>query len=290
MTSIAIFGAGRIGGAVANLLNARSLVSRIVLYDRSPELLQAQMLDIIHTGTNISISSDPEEIKHCDIVICTAGLPRNPSIKTRADLLHTNIPAAEECARHLKGFTGVLIVVTNPMDIITYYLHILTGIPKNRIIGFGGQLDSARFSYALKKRGLPGKGVIIGEHGEHQVPVFTRLETPVSEEERDSILISLRGASMEIIKGKGATEFGPAWHISELVRVIVTDSRDVLPCSCILEGEYGISGCSLGVPAMIGREGILQIETWNLDPWEAGHMKSAGVFGANLCKELNGAK
>lgn len=288
MTSLAIFGAGTIGGGVANLLNARGLVSRLVLYDKNSDLQEAQRLDIIHTGRNITISTDPDEMRLCDIVICTAGLPRNTSVRTRADLLHTNLPAAEDCARYLDGFSGILIVVTNPMDIITYFLHSVTGIPKARIIGFGGQLDSARFSYALTRRGIPGEGVILGEHGEHQVPVFSRLRTFVPEDSREEILNGLRGASMEIIRGKGATEFGPAWHISELVRIILNDARIRVPCSCILEGEYGISGCSLGVPAVIGREGICTIEQWNLDTWEQRQMNNAGQFTSSLCRNLLG--
>lgn len=288
MTSLAIFGAGTIGGGVANLLNARGLVSRMVLYDKNQDLLQAQRLDLIHTGQGISISTNPEEIRTCDIVVCTAGLPRNTSMRTRADLLQTNLPVASDCADLLHGFSGILIVVTNPMDIITYFLHIRTGIPKNRIIGFGGQLDSARFSYALKSRELPDEGIVIGEHGEHQVPVFNRLLSPVREEIRDEILADLQAASMGIIKGKGATEFGPSWHISELIRVIVSDSRTMIPCSCILDGEYGLSGCSLGVPAVIGRDGISKIEEWCLDPWEQDHMKKAGEFVISLCKDLPG--
>ncbi|MFH0966983.1 MAG: lactate dehydrogenase [Methanobacteriota archaeon] len=288
MTSLAIFGAGTIGGGVANLLNARGLVSRIVLHDKNQELLQAQRLDIIHTGCDISISTDPAEIRKCDIVICTAGLPRNTSVKTRADLLHTNLPAATDCANLLTGFSGILIVVTNPMDIITYYLQSQTGIPKNRIIGFGGQLDSARFSYALNMRGIPDQGFILGEHGEHQVPIFSRLTSPVHEENRNEILTGLRGASMEIIKGKGATEFGPAWHISELVRAIISDNQILIPCSCILDGEYSLSGCSLGVPAVIGRKGVTRIEKWCLDPWEQDHMKKAGAFVTSVCKDLPG--
>jgi malate dehydrogenase len=288
MTSLGLFGGGTIGGGVANLLNARGLVRRIVLHDKNYELTQAQRLDIIHTGREISITTNPEELRGCDIVICTAGLPRNTTVRTRADLLHTNLPVAVDCAKFLTGFSGILIVVTNPMDIITYFLHTLTGIPKKRIIGFGGQLDSARFSYALNIRGIPDKGIIIGEHGEHQVPVFNRFLPPVQEEMRSEILAGLQGASMEIIKGKGATEFGPAWHISELVRAVLSDAHIMLPCSCVLEGEYGFSGCSLGVPAVIGREGICNIEEWNLDPWEQTHMKKAGAYVTSICKELPG--
>ncbi len=286
MTGIAIFGAGRIGGAVANLLNARNLAEKIVLYDRSPELLQAQMLDIMHTGREVSISADLKDIHECDVLVCTAGLPRNPTIKTRADLLHTNMPAARECAKVLEGFSGVVVVVTNPMDTITYYLHQLTGIAKERIIGFGGQLDSSRFSYFLKKKGISGDAFIIGEHGEHQVPLFSRLESAVPEEDRESILQNLRGASMEIIRGKGATEYGPAWHISELIRAITHNTGEMLPCSCILDGEFGISGCSLGVPARIGREGVLSIEEWNLDSWEQQHLENAAAFGREMSRKL----
>jgi malate dehydrogenase len=290
MTSLAIFGVGTIGGGVASLLNARGLINRLVLFDRSPDLLQAQRLDILHTGRDISISIDPEEIHRCDIVICTAGLPRNTSVKTRADLLHTNIPAAQECARYLTGFSGILIVVTNPMDIITSYLHHYVAIPKNRIIGFGAQLDSARFSFELNKRGISGHGIILGEHGEHQVPIFSRVQTKttIPEPIKKEILTALRGSSMEIIRGKGATEFGPAWHISELVRAILQDSHEVIPCSCILEGEFGITGCALGVPAIIGKNGVLQVEEWDLDPWEQNHMKEAGTFVASLCEESRG--
>lgn len=287
MTSLAIFGAGTIGGGVAHLLNARGLVSRLVIYDRSPELLQAQMLDIEHTGRNITISTNPDEIHTCDIVICSAGLPRNPSVKTRADLLHANLPAARNCAKYLNNFAGILIVVTNPMDVITYYLHTITGIARHRIIGFGGQLDSARFSFALKNRGVHETGSILGEHGEHQVPVFSRLQTTVSEDEREVILTELRGASMEIIKGKGGTEFGPAWHISELVRAIIDDSKEILPCSCILNGEYGLQSCALGVPAIIGREGICGIEEWKLDAWEQNNLENAGSFVAELTRTIN---
>ncbi|HWQ66020.1 MAG TPA: NAD(P)-binding domain-containing protein [Methanospirillum sp.] len=283
MTSLAIFGAGRIGGAVAHLLNARGLVHRIVLADHNTELLQAQRLDIAHTGLNIDISTDNEDICDCDIVICTAGLPRNPSIKTRADLLKTNLPAAKDCAEFLHDFQGVLIAVTNPMDIITWYLHRQTGISREKIIGFGGQLDSARFIYALRKQGISGEGVILGEHGEHQIPVFSQLEDNVLVSDREEILNQLKGASMEIIKGKGATEFGPAWHISELVRKVLTDSREVTPCSCILDGEYGLSKCSLGVPAMIGRNGICAIQEWDLDSWEQKKMEEAGSYVSELC-------
>jgi len=103
---------------------------------------------------------------------------------------------------------------------------------------------------------------------------------------RDEILARLRTASMAVIKGKGGTVFGPSWYIAELIRIISQDSRECISCSCILDGEYGISGCSLGVPAIIGKEGVLSIEEWDLDPWEETHLQAAGTFVKDLCNTV----
>jgi malate dehydrogenase len=108
----------------------------------------------------------------------------------------------------------------------------------------------------------------------------------VSEPVREDILAGLRTASMEVIKGKGGTVFGPARYLAELIRIISEDRKEWISCSCILEGEYGFSRCSLGVPARIGREGVLSIEEWDLDPWEEAHMEAAGNFVMDLCSTL----
>ena len=282
MARLAVVGVGRIGGEVAYMAASLGLVDELVLFDNVPELLKAQVLDLEHTGLDITISTDRAEIRDADICLFAAGLPRNPSVKTRADLLDANIPATNDCVGMLRGFGGVLITVTNPMDINNYYLHKKTGIPRERCIGFGGQLDSARFGIALRKRSIPGSPFVMGEHGEHQVPVFSHLRDPVAEPVRNEILTELRGASMEVIKGKGGTVFGPSLHIAHLIRMILTDTRDLAICSAVLEGEYGQSGCSLGVPLRIGREGIRKIEEWKLDPWETRTMDEAGAFARDL--------
>lgn len=286
MTSLAIFGTGRIGGGVAARAVTSGLVDHLVIYDCNPALLEAQRLDIEHMRYPVSVSIKIEDIAACDVVLYTAGLPRNQNIKTRAALLDCNIPVAEELIALLSGYPGIIIVITNPADILTYYIWKKLGLPRNRIIGFGGQLDGARFQYELQLRSLKPDGIILGEHGEHQVPVFSLIGQNIDNEIREEILVTLRNASMEIIKGKGATEYAPVFHIWHLVASILTDSREKLVCSSILNGEYGVSNCSLGVPVVIGREGILSIKELNLDSWENDHFHAASTFVSDLCRRI----
>jgi malate dehydrogenase len=285
MARLAVVGVGRIGGEVAYLAATQGIAEELVLHDSAPDILQAQVLDIRHTGLDISISTDLHEIRTADVCIFSAGLPRIPSVKTRADLLAANIPATREFAGMMKGFSGILITVTNPMDINNYYLWKTIGMPREHCIGFGGQLDSARFGIALRERKIHGPPSVLGEHGEHQVPVFSRLDQPVEVPVRKEILSGLRGVSMEVIRGKGGTVFGPAFHIARLIRMIVSDTRELVVCSGVLDGEYGMSGCSLGVPVRVGRNGILAIEEWELDAWESGKMDEAGSFARKLCEQ-----
>jgi len=148
------------------------------------------------------------------------------------------------------------------------------------------QVDSARFGLALREENIRGEPFVIGDHGENQVPVFSRLDDPVDIPRREAMLDRLRGASMEIIKGKGGTVFGPAYHIATLIKTILEDGRSVLPCSCIPDGEYGARNCSIGVPAIIGREGVQGIEEWRLDPWEKKKFALALETVTGLCEKL----
>lgn len=285
MVRLAVMGVGRVGGEVAYLSASLGIVDRLVLYDSAAEHLHAQVLDLQHTGLSTAISTDPSDIRDSDICVFAAGLPRNPSVKSRADLLSANLPVAQEAVQVLKGFSGILITVTNPMDVTNYYLCKNAGLSRECCIGFGGQLDSARFALALRNRGITGFPFVLGEHGEHQVPIFSTLSQHVPYEDREKILSELRGASMEIIRGKGGTVFGPALHIVHLIRAVTDDLRDLVSVSCVLDGEYGISGSSIGVPARIGREGIVHIEEWDLDSWEQKRMNEASLFIGDLCRK-----
>jgi malate dehydrogenase len=283
MARLAVIGVGKIGGEVAALAAILGLVDELVLYDENSPFLLAQELDIIHTGLPVTLSTDTRDIRDADICVFAAGLSRTPDVKTRADLLAANLPVVRTCAGLLENFSGILVTVTNPMDVNNYLLHRLTGLPRERCIGFGGQLDSARFSLVLRRRNLEGTGMVLGEHGEHQVPVFSRLVQPVETDTRLLILKELQGASMDVIKGKGGTVFGPAYHIASLLRILLSGKEETVPCSAVLEGEYQLSECSLGIPARIGREGIREIVIWDLDCWEQEKMAEAGAFIQGLC-------
>jgi len=285
MASVAVIGVGRIGGELAFLSASLGIADTLILYDTMPGLLKAQVLDLRHTGLPVRVSTDTNEIREADVCVFTAGLPRNPAVKTRADLLESNLKVMRDSTALLAGFSGILITVTNPMDINNYYLCRKTGLERERCIGFGGQLDSSRFGVALRQKRIGGDPFVLGDHGEHQVPLFSRLSTAVPEVRREEILGGLRTASMEVIAGKGGTVFGPAWHLAHLVHAVTADTREVLACSAVLDGEYGFRDCSLGVPARVGREGILAIEEWQLDPWETAKMEEAGKFTEELCRK-----
>jgi Malate/lactate dehydrogenases len=288
MTSLAILGVGKVGGETAFLSAALGLVDEIILHDAYEPIFRAQVLDLQHTGIDVTVSTDTAAMRHADIFVFAAGTPRTPDIKTRADLLDANIPVAKRCSELLQGFSGVVITVTNPMDANNYGLWKMMGVDRQRCIGFGGQLDSTRFARYLSEAGVSGPAWVLGEHGEHQVPLFSKAGANLGLDEREAILSRMQGASMEVIRGKGGTVFGPAYHIAMLIRAVLEDRREVLSCSCVLDGEYGLSGCSLGVPARIGREGILGIEEWDLDAWESAKMAEAGAFVQSLCRRFDG--
>ncbi len=287
MTSISILGVGRIGGEAAFLVSFLGLADELVIYDINVPLLDAQRQDLQHGMVDLDISTDPWAIADTDLCIFTAGIPRNPTVKRRADLLTANLQVARDCCQYLQGFAGVLITVTNPADILNYYLSGNCGLDPERCIGFGGQLDSARFALELNRRGIEGERWVLGEHGDHQVPLFSLLNSSVPEEEREAILARLQGSSMEIIRGKGGTLFGPAAYLVSLIEHVSEDSGAVLPVSVIPDGQYGVEACSIGLPVKVGWRGVLEIEEWPLDPWEQAHLQEAASALRALCRNLD---
>jgi len=286
MTTLALYGVGAIGGGIAQIVNASNIVDTILMYDAVAPFLNAQKLDLMHAGRDTDISTDLNEFANSDICVFSAGTARNPNIKTRADLLQANIPVAHEFLDHMKGFDGILITVSNPMDALNYFFSKELGLERSHIIGFGGQVDSARFTCALQERGITEKGYVIGEHGEHQVPVYSRLHATLTDEKREEILTELRGASMKVIEGKGGTVFGPTTHVADLIHAISTDQKIDTTCSVAVNGEYGIEHCSIGVPVTVNKNGISAIHEWKLDVSEQTQLHSAADFLQELCRNL----
>jgi len=286
MTTLALYGVGAIGGGIAQNVNISGTVDTILMHDAIAPFLNAQKLDLIHAGRDTDISTDLNEFPNSDICVFSAGTARNPNIKTRVELLQANIPVAREFISHMKGFDGILITVSNPMDALNYFFAKEMGLDNSHFIGFGGQLDSARFTYALRERGIVEKGSVIGEHGERQVPVYSQLQSTVTDQYREEILSEIRGASMRIIEVKGATVFGPTTHVADLIRAISTDQKMDVTCSVAVEGEYGIDKCSIGVPVTIDKHGISAIHEWKLDASEQTQLHSATDFLQELCRNI----
>ena len=284
MTTLACLGAGRIGGEVAFLAAASGLADEILLHDMYEPVLTAQKLDLVH-AMDIPVSTDFHAMKHADFCVFSAGMARTPAVKTRADLFDANVPVAAEAAAILGSFDGHLIVVTNPMDVFTWYFAKHTQLSEEQVLGFGGLLDSRRFSIAASARGITGDARVLGEHGEHQVPVFSRMnaevEVPVSV--RDEILTEIRASSMPVIQGKGGTIFGPAYHICAMIRGIAENSRRLITCSLPANGAYGIDGCALGLPAVLTSSGAVIDDSWKLDGWEQQKLEEAATFLCSLC-------
>lgn len=282
MTTLACLGTGKIGGEVAFLATLTDFVDELILYDTYEPVLTAQKLDILHTK-DIAISTDIREVKSADFCVFSAGFPRTPEIKTRADLFDANLPVAKEAALHLKNFDGHVIVVTNPMDAFTWYFAKKSGLNEDQVLGFGGLLDSRRFELSLETRGFASKNAfILGEHGEHQVPIFSRLSEKILENIREEILTELRGSSMPVIKGKGGTVFGPAYHILEMMKDIKDDRRRLITASVPANGAYEIENCSIGLPIQLGKNFRID-ESWKLDAWEKEKLSAAAAHLTSLC-------
>ena len=283
MTKVAAFGMGRIGGEAAYISAVNGFADELVIYDIMPEFLYAQKLDIMH-ARDIPISTNISDMKDADYCIFSAGYSRSPNVKTRADLFDKNLPIAREAAELLKGFSGKLIVITNPMDVFTWYFAKHAGLDEGQVVGFGGLLDSRRFTVALSSMGIKEEGMVLGEHGENQVPVFSNLSVDVPEAVREEVLLGLRGSSMPVIKGKGGTVFGPAYHIFNMMQKI--EKGEEFICSLPANGAYGIDGCSIGLPARVTRDGAKINENLQLDDWEAGKLNAAAEFLTGLCRRV----
>lgn len=250
---VGVVGAGRVGSAAAYTLLLLMDLDEIALVDVQGDLAEGEALDLTHAAyvlgkrTRIAGGADYGLLKGSSLIIVAAGAARKPGM-SRLDLLKTNAEIIKQVAAELRKFreNAVIMAVSNPVDLMTYILWMELGIPRNRIMGVGGVLDTARLWSIL---GHKTSDIVLGEHGDS---MFIHGGSKKFEGE-------LRGQAMEVISRKGATIYGPTAAIYIQARAILTDSREILPVSAILDGEYGLRDIAVGVPARIGREGILEI-------------------------------
>ncbi len=277
---IALIGGGQIGGILA-LLVAQKELGDVVMLD-IPEkegVAKGKTLDITEAtplmgvDSNLSGTSNYDDIKGADVVIITAGLPRKPGM-SREDLLDTNIKIMTEVAKNVKAQcpNAFCIIVTNPLDAMVYAFKKITGFPKQQVVGMAGVLDTGRFNaFVAMELGVSVKdvkGTVLGGHGPTMVPLprtctvgGVPLTELLSKDKIDAIVKRTREAGTEIVKllGNGSAFFSPAVSAIEMAEAYLKDQKRILPCAALLEGEYGINGYYIGVPALIGAGGVEKV-------------------------------
>jgi len=306
---VTVVGAGAVGASCAEYIAIKDFASEVVILDIKEGFAEGKAMDLMQTAslngfdTKITGStSDYSKTANSDICVITSGIPRKPGM-TREELIGINAGIVKMVSKNLIAHSPntIIIVVSNPMDTMTYLVHKTTGLPKNRIIGMGGALDSARFKYRLAEAlGAPISdvdGMVIGGHSDKGMVPLTRLATrnsvPVSEfisEERlEQVLQDTKvgGATLTGLLGTSAW-YAPGAAVSGLVQAIACNQQKIYPCSVLLNGEYGLNDLCIGVPVILGKNGIESIVKINLNEAEKAHLAASaeGVKATNGLLEL----
>jgi malate dehydrogenase len=277
---VTIVGAGNVGASCAEYIAIKSIASEVVLLDIKEGFAEGKALDLMQTATTLGFNSritgvtnDYSATKDSDVVVITSGVPRKPGM-TREELIGINAGIVQSVASSILEHSPntVIVVVSNPMDTMTYLTLKATGLPKNRVIGMGGALDSSRFktylSLALDKPANDIQGMVIGGHGDTTMIPLTRLAsyngTPVSQHLTDEDLEQVAastmvgGATLTKLLGTSAW-YAPGASVAYLVDSIVNDQKRMIPCSVLLDGEYQQEDLCIGVPCIIGKNGLESI-------------------------------
>ncbi len=293
---ITIVGAGAVGASCADYIASKNFASDVVILDIKEGVAEGKAMDLMQCAslngfdTRITGSTnDYSKTANSDIAVITSGIPRKPGM-TREELIGINAGIVKSVAANLLEHSPevILIVVSNPMDTMTYLVHKTTGLPKNRIIGMGGALDSARFKYrlaeALEAPISDVDGMVIGGHSDTGMVPLTRHAT------RNSIKVSeflsearlqqvaedtkVGGATLTKLLGTSAW-YAPGAAVSGLVQAIACDQKKIFPCSTLLEGEYGLDDLCIGVPVVLGRNGIEKVVSLELNEAEKARMQES---------------
>ncbi|ALU75542.1 malate dehydrogenase [Tenacibaculum finnmarkense] len=303
---VTVVGAGAVGASCAEYIAIKNFASEVVLVDIKEGFAEGKAMDLMQTAslngfdTKITgTTGDYSKTAGSDVCVITSGIARKPGM-SRDELLDINAGIVKMVASSLVEHSPntIIIVVSNPMDTMTYLVHKATGLAKNKIIGMGGALDSARFKYRLAEAlGAPISdvdGMVIGGHSDKGMLPLTRLATrnsvPVSEflsEERlEKVLQDTKvgGATLTGLLGTSAW-YAPGAAVSGMVQAIACDSKKIFPCSALLDGEFGLSDLCIGVPVVLGKDGIEKIVEINLSEAEKANL----VASAQAVKSNNAA-
>ena len=303
---VTVVGAGAVGASSAEYIAMKDFAAEVCLLDIKEGFAEGKAMDLMQTASLngfdtkiVGSTSDYSKTANSDIAVITSGIPRKPGM-TREELIGTNANIVKTVVEQLVAHSPnvIIIVVSNPMDTMAYLVHKATNIPKNRIIGMGGALDSARFKYrlaeALECPISDVDGMVIGAHSDTGMVPLTRLASrngvPVTQFLAADKLASVEqetrvgGATLTKLLGTSAW-YAPGAAVSALVQSIACDQRKMFPCSLYLEGEYGLNDICMGVPALIGKNGVEEIIEIELSDDERAKFNEA----AEKVREVNGA-
>tara|TARA_B100000809_G_scaffold206105_1_gene208085 strand:+ start:8140 stop:9066 length:927 start_codon:yes stop_codon:yes gene_type:complete len=293
---ITIVGAGAVGASCAEYIAIKDFASEVVILDIKEGFAEGKAMDLMQTASLngfdtkiVGVTNDYSKTAGSDIVVITSGIPRKPGM-TREELIGINAGIVKSVSSSLVEHSPntIIIVVSNPMDTMTYLVHKTSGLPKHRIIGMGGALDSARFKYrlaeALEAPISDVDGMVIGGHSDTGMIPLTRMATrnsiPVTEYISEERLNQVKedtkvgGATLTKLLGTSAW-YAPGAAVSGLVQAIACDQKKMFPCSVLLEGEYGLNDICIGAPVILGRNGIEKIVELNLTDAEKDHMANS---------------
>lgn len=283
LSKVTVVGAGAVGTAVAYASIIRGSAQRVALYDIATEKVNAEVKDLAHGTqfahvTEVSGGDDPAVAAESDVVVITAGAKQDPG-QTRLDLATKNVKILHKMLPQLLEHApnAVYVLVTNPVDVLTYEAQRISGLPAGRVIGSGTLLDTSRLRLMVAQKAGVSQGnvhaVMMGEHGDSEFPVWSSAtigHVPLREWERegravftdavlDDLAQQVTGAAYEVIQGKGATNYAIGLAGARLVEAIIRDEDTILPVSTVLDDYRGISDVALSVPSLVGREGVTKV-------------------------------
>ena len=296
MSKVTVVGAGNVGATCANVLVTTGVADEVVLIDIKEGLSEGKSMDIMQTANILNINTrltgvtnDYEKTAGSDVVVITSGIPRKPGM-TREELIGVNAGIVKSVTDNVLKYSpdAVIVCVSNPMDTMTYLIHKTSGLPKNRIIGMGGALDSARFKFylsqALNANPNEIEGMVIGGHGDttmipltrfaayRGVPASTLLETDTLAKVAADTMVG--GATLTGLLGTSAW-YAPGAAAAQVAAAVIHDQKKLIPCSAMLEGEYGESDICIGVPCILGKGGIEKIVEFDLNDEEKALFKKS---------------
>ncbi len=304
MSKVTVVGAGNVGATCANVLVTTGVADEVVLIDIKEGLSEGKTMDIMQTanilGLNtkmVGVTNDNEKTANTEVVVITSGIPRKPGM-TREELIGVNAGIVKSVTDSVLKYSpnAIIVCVSNPMDTMTYLIHKTSGLPKNRIIGMGGALDSARFKYflsqALNANPNEIEGIVIGGHGDttmipltryaayRGIPVSTLMDAEALKQVAADTMVG--GATLTKLLGTSAW-YAPGAAAAQVAAAVIHDQKRMITCSALLDGEYGEKDLCIGVPCILGRNGIEKIVEFDLNDEEKELFakSAAAVHGTN---------